>query len=68
MQCLNATRDLVMTFALAKRDSFKFTGDSMNSLLRNFFLDIRSVGQMYNPQPLFSGVCLRNSRFRGFQQ
>jgi ubiquitin C-terminal hydrolase len=44
MQCLNATKDLVAAYALPKREAFKFTGDTMNSLMRNFFLDIRSVG------------------------
>jgi hypothetical protein len=46
MQCLNATRDLLIQFALPKREAFQFSkqSDSMNNLLRQFFLDIRSVG------------------------
>ena len=40
----------------------------MNFILRNFFFDIRTSKQSYNPNSLFSGVCKRNSRFRGFQQ
>ncbi len=70
LQCLNATRDLVHDYtALSnKSDILGSSSSSMNSLLRNYFVDVRRVSSTYNPQPLFAGVCQRNSRFRGFQQ
>ena len=67
MQCLNATRDLVYTYTnLQPKNDFLSSSNSMNSLLKNMFVDIRKVSNTYNPQPLFAGVCARNSRFKGF--
>lgn len=69
LQCLNATRDLVHTYTtLQNKSEYLSSSNSMNSLLKNFFVDIRRVSSTYNPQPLFAGVCARNSRFKGFQQ
>lgn len=69
LQCLNATRDLVHTYTtLQNKSEYLSSSNSMNSLLKNLFVDIRRVSSTYNPQPLFAGVCARNSRFKGFQQ
>lgn len=69
LQCLNATRDLVQIYtSLSSKSEYLGSSSSMNSLLKNLFVDIRRVSSTYNPQPLFAGVCSRNSRFRGFQQ
>ena len=68
LQCLNASRDLVLKYALLKPEQFPFKNQqsSMNFILRNFFFDIRTSKQTFNPNGVFSGICKRNSRFRGF--
>lgn len=73
LQCLNASKELVYRYVAPRSDKFPFSSTSssscMNLLLRAFFQDIRRVpSQSYNPSSLFSGVCQRNTRFRGFQQ
>ena len=70
MQCLNASRELVYKYVMPKSDVFPYSDmpNSMNQLLRNFFMDIRRVSSTYNPFQVFQGVCSRNSRFKGYQQ
>lgn len=69
MQCLNATEGLILKYALVKKEDFKFKSSSLNTLFRDFILEVRSSNQgSYNPQPLFSGITKRLSRFRGYQQ
>ncbi|CDW75691.1 ubiquitin carboxyl-terminal hydrolase 16 isoform x2 [Stylonychia lemnae] len=69
MQCLNASRDFVFKYVLPKTQQFPFKNNSsMNVLLRSLFFDVRNGKGSYNPSLIFSGVCKRNSSFRGFQQ
>ena len=65
MQCLNASKDLVFKYVMPK--SLPYSDGGINLLLRNFFMDVRRVSNTYNPGQLFSGICSRNSRFKGFQ-
>eukprot|EP00347_Sterkiella_histriomuscorum_P016801 403351801 len=69
LQCLNASRDFVLLYALPKQHQFPFkNANCMNVLLRTFFFDVRNGKGSFNPSPVFSGICRRNSTFRGFQQ
>jgi len=58
---------LVLSFILTKQPDFPFRNlNSINQLLRNFFMEIRKIKGSYNPGELFSGLCKRNPRFNGF--
>jgi len=64
MQCLNATTELVVEYITARE--FPYPKGSINAQLKDFFYDLRKGQGSYNPSELFSGICRRVSRFRGF--
>jgi ubiquitin C-terminal hydrolase len=41
LQCINATEMLILKYALAKKEEFKYRNGTMNSIVRDFIFDIR---------------------------
>ena len=69
LQCINATTDLVLTYVLHRKDDFPFPKGSLNSIVRSFFFDVRSQQKgTFNPSLVFSAICKKIARFRGYQQ
>eukprot|EP00347_Sterkiella_histriomuscorum_P024359 403331397 len=69
IQCLNASRSLILTYVIPRDSDFIYQGpESINLQLRNLFFEIRKQRGVYNPKDFFALICKKNSRFRGFQQ